>query len=66
VVLLEVARLADTLCVQFSRVMLAISCHLEPPLRVVAVAAHSRRVVVQLHVRALGDVFAVLDDSLLF
>lgn len=65
-VLLQVARLADALCVQLSGAMFTVGRHLEPALRVVAVTAHSRSVVVQIHMRALSDVFAVFDDSLLF
>lgn len=45
--------------------MLAVCSHLKATFRVVAVAAHSRRVIVQVYVRTLSDSFAVLDDDLL-
>ena len=64
-ILLQVAGLADAFGVELPLAMLAVRRHLEPSFRVVAVATHPGCVVVQVHVRTLGNRLAMLDDHFL-
>lgn len=59
VVLAKVASLADASCIQLAVVVLAFLCHFVAPFRMVAILAHSWRVVVFIHMLALRYLLSV-------